>query len=285
MIFFSIIIPTCNRNKSLVNCLNQLSPGKQKELGVSYEVIVSDDSTNNASKNLIHHYYPWVKWVVGPKQGPAANRNNGASHATGEWLIFTDDDCIPDEKWLSAYYIYTQTNLYKALEGKILPTNQDFKDLWKCPINEHGGNFWSANIGIKNDLFKEIKGFDYHFPYPAYEDTDLFYRVKKHTSVCFVKDALVYHPIVHYTLLDAIYKDIHVFQSRAYLLAKHTKRSWLNIFRTLINEYGIHIKGFIYSFQKKFWKNIFLHGFILVCILPQLFILIPKYQKKIVYDR
>jgi glycosyltransferase involved in cell wall biosynthesis len=35
--------------------------------------------------------------------GPASARNTGAAAARGEWLAFTDDDCLPDRGWLTAF--------------------------------------------------------------------------------------------------------------------------------------------------------------------------------------
>ncbi|MFM6530798.1 MAG: glycosyltransferase family 2 protein, partial [Dolichospermum sp.] len=62
-----------------------------------------DDGYQSTAQEMIEQNYPWVKWVAGPGKGPAANRNNGAKYATGEWLAFTDDDCLPDPQWLASY--------------------------------------------------------------------------------------------------------------------------------------------------------------------------------------
>ena len=88
---FSVIVPTCNRNDLLAKCLELLNPANQTIKEV-YEVIVTDDSKNNVAKALIEDIFTWAKWVEGPKRGPAANRNNGAKDAKGDWLIFIDDD-------------------------------------------------------------------------------------------------------------------------------------------------------------------------------------------------
>src|SRR5260221_10177556 len=99
----SVIIPTCNRNDLLGKCLEKLQYGIQNLSMDEYEVIVSDDGIGNAAKEFIATSFPWAKWVEGPKRGPAANRNNGAKHAEGEWLVFVDDDVIPDNLLLQNY--------------------------------------------------------------------------------------------------------------------------------------------------------------------------------------
>jgi glycosyltransferase involved in cell wall biosynthesis len=93
---FSVIIPTYHRNDLLAKCLDCLAPGVQTLPADQYEVIVSDDGYESTAQEMIQQNYPWVKWVAGFRKGPAANRNNGAKYATGEWLAFTDDDCLPD---------------------------------------------------------------------------------------------------------------------------------------------------------------------------------------------
>src|SRR6185312_3373026 len=120
---FSVIIPTCNRNELLHKCLNLLLVANQT-IGGDYEVIVTDDSKNNIAKNLINENYPWVKWVDGPKKGPAANRNNGTKLAIGDWVIFIDDDCLPDTNLLREYENGINRNPGAlAFEGAILPDN------------------------------------------------------------------------------------------------------------------------------------------------------------------
>ena len=99
----SVIIPTCNRNDLLGKCLDCLSPNIQTLSASSYEVIVTDDSKQHQAKQFVEENYGWVKWIAGPQRGPAENRNNGAKNANGEWLIFIDDDCLPDAKILEVY--------------------------------------------------------------------------------------------------------------------------------------------------------------------------------------
>ncbi|MFX5983773.1 glycosyltransferase, partial [Acinetobacter baumannii] len=49
--YFSVIIPTCNRTELLDTCLSLL---QLQELAVDYEVIVSDDSNTNSTRLLIN---------------------------------------------------------------------------------------------------------------------------------------------------------------------------------------------------------------------------------------
>jgi GT2 family glycosyltransferase len=162
---------------------------------VPCEVIVTDDSKTNMAQMLIAEHFSWVTWVNGPKQGPAANRNNGAKVAKGEWLIFLDDDCLPQSGWLGAY-IKAITTAGDALVFEGCTDAERHKERFdeEAPINTTGDKLWSCNFAINKQFFGSINGFDETFPYAAMEDIDFYVRVKEVTSLKFIKDAFVIHP-------------------------------------------------------------------------------------------
>ncbi|OYQ63518.1 family 2 glycosyl transferase [Pseudanabaena sp. SR411] len=193
---FSVIIPTCHRNDLLAKCLDHLASNVQTLAAENYEVIVTDDGSQTTAEEMIKLYYPWVKWISGAHKGPAANRNNGAKYAQGEWLVFTDDDCLPDPQWLETYAknIISEMN-YLVLEGRTYVDRPRKSLAETSPINESGGYLWSCNFAIQMKLFESIGGFDERFPYAAMEDVDLRLRLEKsgHKFI-FIRDASVCHP-------------------------------------------------------------------------------------------
>jgi GT2 family glycosyltransferase len=191
---FSIIIPTYHRNDLLAKCLDCLAPGVQTLPAEQYEVIVSDDGYESTAQEMIQQNYPWVKWVAGFRKGPAANRNNGAKYATGEWLAFTDDDCLPDPQWLESYGEAIASNVW-IYEGKTICDTTITSPLQHAPINMTGGCLWSCNMMIQTSLFIDLKGFDENFPYPHLEDVDFRERIKKQGyTFSFVDKAKINHP-------------------------------------------------------------------------------------------
>jgi len=190
----SVIIPTCNRHDMLSQCLDCLSSNKQKFSEAAVEVIVTDDSNNDKTKKMISRFYPFVKWIRGPKNGPAANRNNGARKARFDWLIFIDDDCLPSDHLIGSYYREIKKGKQLALEGSIYAERPQSRYDEEAPLNIKGNHFWSCNIAISKLIFHQINGFDEGFPYPAMEDTDFFIRVKEMVGVKFLKNASVIHP-------------------------------------------------------------------------------------------
>ncbi|WP_026733406.1 glycosyltransferase family 2 protein [Fischerella sp. PCC 9605] len=193
---FSVIIPTCRRNDLLAKCLDCLTPGVQTLTSEQYEVIVTDDGSETTAEEMIKQHYPWAKWVAGLSKGPAANRNNGAKYAQGEWLAFTDDDCLPDPQWLETYAKAIVTEACTLVfEGRTY-VDRPKKTLGETsPVNELGGYLWSCNFAIQRQLFESIGGFDERFPYAAMEDVELRLRLKNMGyKFPFIKNASVCHP-------------------------------------------------------------------------------------------
>ena len=194
MPLISVIVPTCHRNDLLAKCLDRLAPGTQSLESDLYEVIVTDDGTRSTAERMIIEEYAWAKWTQGPRRGPAANRNHGASQVRGKWIAFTDDDCLPDPNWLEAY-ITAITPGTEVYEGKTVCREGLPSPLFAAPTNESGGHLWSCNMMISRDLFHQLNGFDETFPFAAMEDVDFRDRIQAagHTFP-FVEAALVDHP-------------------------------------------------------------------------------------------
>ena len=189
----TVVIPTCHRNDLLAKCLDSLAPGVQTLPTDQYEVIVTDDGSKSTAEQMLREQYPWAQWVAGPRKGPAANRNNGAKYAQGEWLAFTDDDCLPSAGWLEAYLLAIPLG-HLVYEGKTTCVEGIKSPLYEAPINLTGGSLWSCNLFVTRELFLRIKGFDEQFAFWM-EDADFRVRLQKlGIFYCFVESAVVDHP-------------------------------------------------------------------------------------------
>ena len=192
---FSVIIPTCHRNAELAECLKLLAPGVQTLVADLYEVIVSDDGYDSTAEAMVQEQFPWARWVQGPRRGPAANRNHGARQAGGEWLVFTDDDCLPSAGWLAAYDAAMADASCEVFEGATKAERPRQRMDEVAPLNGSGGYLWSCNFVIRRILFESIGKFDERFAYPAMEDVDLRFRLSSsHIKMAFVPLAVVIHP-------------------------------------------------------------------------------------------
>lgn len=190
----SVVIPTCHRNDLLAKCLDCLASGVQTLPSDQYEVIVTDDGSHSTAKQMIQDCYPWVRWREGPRKGPAANRNNGAAAAHGQWLAFTDDDCLPSTGWLEEYVSSLNANI-KVYEGKTTCAAGLHSPREESPINLHGGCLWSCNFMVHKSAFEAMRGFNTDFTVPGGEDIDFRVRLTKSGYIIpFVESAIVDHP-------------------------------------------------------------------------------------------
>ncbi len=263
-ILFSIIVPTFNRNDLLLICLNTILESK-KHIYAEIEIIVSSDSFEDTLFLNNSFFDNEVLFVNGPGKGPAANRNNGAKYAKGDWLIFLDDDVMVDSLLLHTYLTAISANSnVEAFEGAIHP--DDLKllklDMAECPVNTNGGCFWSANICIKKNLFFKVGGFDEQFAIAAQEDQDIYEKLKVYTRVPFLKKAFVTHPVRIVSLKTKI-------QS-----AKQSIRNWLKFqqkTKPLVSCFYIGYKSQILAFLdniKKAKTKSSLYNMYIIIIFP-----------------
>lgn len=239
-------------------CLNRFAPGEQVGFNLvkapspsdtaqrTYDVIVTNDGPVDGFQQWLDDAYPWVICTQGPQQGPAANRNHGARNAQGQWLVFIDDDCVPEPNLLEAYANVLSQQNCQAVEGAIHPAGPVAADLIDCPVNTTGNYFWSANICIEHTVFAEINGFDEQYPYPAMEDCDLYLRLKAITDIPFAQDAIVTHPPRRLSLRQVLTKANRHIPSFAYYTKKNGRRLNLqSLFSVLVEHIHHHLRNWI----------------------------------------
>lgn len=244
----SVVIPTYHRTDLLAQCLDCLDTNVQCFSSNQYEVIVTDDGIKSTAQEMILHQYPWVKWIPGPRKGPAANRNNGARYAKGEFIAFTDDDCLPCPSWLSAFATAIATDIH-VYEGKTTCEAGIHSPLEQAPINLTGGWLWSCNMLIRKRVFNEIGGFNEHYPYPFMEDQDLRERLwKANFMFPFVENAVVDHPPrrIHSGLKLGRMWESYVYYQRTVKLQKYFK---ITLFKELLLQRYRAIKAYPFSWD------------------------------------
>jgi GT2 family glycosyltransferase len=193
---FSVVLPTCRREDLLARCLESLRPGSQLADPASYEVIVSDDAKGPTAEAMMRAQFPWARWLKGPSRGPAANRNHGVHHATGEWICFIDDDCEASREWISALHDAVADPGIDMIEGRTLVPVKPDNPFMHAIANENGGIFWTCNLAVRRARFLELGGFDEDFLEAAGEDMEFAHRFHAHPLRSkFYPPAVVYHPV------------------------------------------------------------------------------------------
>jgi GT2 family glycosyltransferase len=203
MPLFSIIVPTWNRPRELQACLGALARLEYPES--CFEVIVVDDGSEPAlDATDFNGLDGRLTWLRQRNAGPAAARNAGADKAQGEYLAFTDDDCMPAPGWLTAL-ARTFQHAPQALVGGCttngLPGNiyatasQVIVDAARTYFSATESRlqfFASNNLALRADLFRAMGGFDVSFR--TSEDRDFCDRwVREGSRLVYAPDAVIQH--------------------------------------------------------------------------------------------
>lgn len=195
----SVVIPTYKRIELLERCLRALADQTLSD----FEIIVADNAgecdtfravNNIAAKIGIHICYAWAA----SRCGPAHARNVGWRHANNELIAFTDDDTVPDPRWLSegVKEFEGEASLAAASGRTVVPISVRPTDY---ELNESGlasAEFITANCFCRRDVLEAIGGFDERFTAAWREDSDLHFRLLENGfKVGRCKDAVVVHPV------------------------------------------------------------------------------------------
>ena len=99
--FLSVIIPTFERPKELAACLAALATLSYDR--ARFEVVIVDDGSTTPLDDVVAGCTNTLNVTLLRQKnaGPASARNFGASRATGDFLVFIDDDCAPSSEYLS----------------------------------------------------------------------------------------------------------------------------------------------------------------------------------------
>ena len=96
----SVVIATWNRSDSLIRTLNSLC--EQTLPGEMFEVIVVDNNSTDGIASvvsLVNAPYN-LRYIFEGRPGRTYALNTGLDAARGSIITVTDDDCVPDPKWL-----------------------------------------------------------------------------------------------------------------------------------------------------------------------------------------
>ena len=85
----SVIIPTFNRSKLVVNAIRSVLCQTYRD----YEIIVVDDGSTDNTTQVIKPYMDRIRYVYQPNRGASAAQNRGVKLAKGDWVsILASDD-------------------------------------------------------------------------------------------------------------------------------------------------------------------------------------------------
>jgi MoaA/NifB/PqqE/SkfB family radical SAM enzyme/glycosyltransferase involved in cell wall biosynthesis len=174
----SVIIPFSKPgtvDNAIISVLDQDYP---EEL---LEIIV----VGKGSEDLLEKWPQIIAIDEGPIRHPGRARNLGAAKATGEILLFLDDDCEAQENWIRENLIELEKDGVGAVSGKVYGKSNaffarcvDFTNFGICQTSKkREGRLWTATFGMRKDLFEMIGGFKGDIR--VQEDIDICFRLNR----------------------------------------------------------------------------------------------------------
>jgi len=192
---FSVVIPTYDRLDVLGEVLQAI---EQQQQAPPFEIVVVDDGSRDGTGAWLAER-PWgvpARVLSQPNGGPAAARNRGVAAARGRWVAFLGDDTVPSAGWLAAHH---RAHLKRSGEDLAVIGYTAWHPRMRLNpflryINEYGlqfgyaliddrenvpfNFFYTSNLSLERQLLLQ-EPFDLRFPYAAWEDIELSYRLRK----------------------------------------------------------------------------------------------------------
>ena len=216
----SIVIPHWNNVDVLSECLESISNTNFE----NFETIVVDNSSTDNSVASVRSNYPNVKLIENDKNyGYAGGCNIGAEAASGDFLIFLNNDTVQEKDWISNLIkTINSDDKIAAVQPKILNYydrnvfdyaggSGGHMDIYCFPFargrifsfqeNDEGQYnnkekcFWSSGtcFMVRRELFQKAGGFDESF-FAHMEEIDMCWRLYAMGFEVWVEpDSVVYH--------------------------------------------------------------------------------------------
>lgn len=280
---FSVVIPTFQGEHKIMTVLNSLAKQKFKNFEV---IVVIDGSTDNTEAMLSDLKLPLTMRIVKqPNKGRAGTRNTGALHATGEVIVFFDDDIEVPPDALEQYNRQYDDG-YQVIVGGFFPLqsikNEFYEyasylnDKWGGSVNNNQKGFMSkpyisaANFVIQKKIFHDLNGFDEGLR--DAEDFDLAVRLfERNIPIYFNPDIAVAHTI------QSNFKD-YVRRLKQY----HKAQSVLKVRNPATKKYADNPEGFGLMKSAAFWC--FSFDWYITLIDIGFFSILPRKMRYKLYD-
>ncbi len=188
----SIIVPTYNRKNQLKQCLEhlqQLDYPKEK-----HEIIIINDISGDGTKELLEQKkeeIPNLKSINREgKNGIGSARNTGLQKAQGEYIFFTDDDCIVPQTWIQQHFEKREEHNVDVVNGVQYPVEMNWIEAYK--VASHWQHYQQTriladprtiesiktnNLSLKKEILDDVGYFNEKLE--RAEDTELGKRILK----------------------------------------------------------------------------------------------------------
>lgn len=191
----TVAVATLNRPEGLARCLDAILAGKV----LPDEVLIVDQSQDDKTQLMVEQRRASgvpIIYIRQARLGLSASRNAAFANSSFSIVAMTDDDCVPDCRWVSTIkkaFSSTAVTVPDAMTGRILPLGPEVPGFYTVSSRDSlipteffgkvvpwlvgsGGNFV-----VKREWFDRVGGYDERLgtgsPGLAAEDADFFYRL------------------------------------------------------------------------------------------------------------
>jgi len=166
--FLSVIVPVWNGAAQIGSCLEALAD--QTYPSDRFEILVVDNGSTDQTAEAVCHF-PQVILLKELTQGSYSARNRGLATARGEFVAFTDADCIPSKDWLDCgVRALLGADNVGIVGGRIelfgnegdSPTCRAFEEMFSLNQAHYirSGHCTTANWMSRLGLIRELGGFN-----------------------------------------------------------------------------------------------------------------------------
>lgn len=216
---YSVIIATKDRAELLGGALASL---RAQENGPECELVVVDNGSTDATKEVAERHGALYAYVAEPNRGKA--RNAGIARASGDVIVFVDDDVVVPPHFLAAHAAAHQGEIFPlAVSGPIVNVPSAEHAPAPTAVNASNAFFVTCNVSVRASALRAVGGFDEAFDLYGWEDTELGARLRAHgVRRHFAWDAYLWHikPQTTESLEDALGKALQKARMAARFVRK-----------------------------------------------------------------
>ncbi|HXW51559.1 MAG TPA: glycosyltransferase [Candidatus Acidoferrales bacterium] len=186
----SVVIATHDRSEELRACLESL---ELQSARARFEIVVVDNGSRDATQSVIAAA-PHVVPVFVAEPNRAKARNAGIAAASGELILFCDDDTIAPRDFVSAHLAAHRRTSRALVSGPIINVQDAASSPAPRSRNYSRAFFCTCNASVAKQELLAVGGFDEQYDLYGWEDTDLGIRLRERgLRRVFDWSAFIYH--------------------------------------------------------------------------------------------
>ncbi len=236
----SVVVTTKNSGLTLRTCLTSI----QSQTYNRIEIIVVDNNSTDNTKLIALDYTKHI-FEKGPER--SAQRNYGASKASGQYLLYIDSDMELSPRVIEEC---VELSIQNGIGALYIPEIIAGNSVWSR-VRTYERSFYNATVidavrFVRKDVFDNVKGFDETLTGP--EDWDFDKRVRAVGKV-----GIIHSPLYHHEEKTSIKTYLQKKMYYANDFAKYVKK-WGSQDKDIAKQLGFNYRYIQVFTEKGKWR-------------------------------